>query len=654
MNKVRHWFIVFLSVCLFSEAFASSKSDNPIKVFQTLGEGWELFMEKTPQEVFKLADSNSPSDFTVTVPHTWNREAKRIGSKTTNTYGCYRYVLEDLNPNIEYALHMKESPGTACAIYVNRKLITQIGDPFEMLEKDFDQNPRHYNESYSQSIPVYCNFTPDSNGAAEVVILVSNYYYRIGGLWDIVYLGKAELLWRYYIITLVFYCVVIGSLLFIGLLNFFQFALNKKRLEYFYLALASVACALRIGTAGYCSLGILIPSLTAELKVKFEILAMWLVPVAIMQLIFLIYPSNNRTLVFKFLKEKYLRGILITIALATGIYSLVMPAYYSNRMVPFFQGLLIVFSVYVIIFSISNLIKHKRYSLYNFLSFSTIVVGSIIDIIHSNSKETIPVPTLPFFILTFVIIQIIMLAAIQNDIYKETVKASDDLTRLNNAYLRFVPKEFLKLLNKESIIKTKLGDYSNIEMTIIYSKVSIVSTNNSELLDENFLIFSEYLKAVSSVIKKYDGFVSKFLSGGFMALFPNSELDAIRAALEIKHCIKELNESEICKNHTVIPWMGIHYGKMIIGTIGEENRMDDTVISDTVNTSSRIENVCEQIEKNIIISEAIYKRVSEEKISNINFNPLEAIYVKGKEKPLLLYEVSRRKQTAAESQEESK
>ena len=87
-----------------------------------------------------------------------------------------------------------------------------------------------------------------------------------------------------------------------------------------------------------------------------------------------------------------------------------------------------------------------------------------------------------------------------------------------------------------------------------------------------------------------------------MALFPKSELDAIRASLEIKENIKRFNESENQKNYTITPWMGIHFGKMIIGTIGEENRLDDTVISDTVNTVARIESVCERIKKNIIIS----------------------------------------------------
>ena len=132
-----------------------------------------------------------------------------------------------------------------------------------------------------------------------------------------------------------------------------------------------------------------------------------------------------------------------------------------------------------------------------------------------------------------------------------------------------------------------------------------------------------------------------------MALFPQSELDAIGAALEIKACVASLNQSGTFQDHTIKAWMGIHYGKMIIGTIGEENRMDDTVISDTVNTASRIESVCEKLDKTIIVSRAlgalvakdVRLQLAQKGIPVFRLRPLDAIFVKGKERPLQLYEV---------------
>ncbi len=650
MSKHRHYvtFLISLFICFqLSATLIPSKNSN----LKNLSTGWELFLQKTPEQTFALVDSNFPADYTVTVPHEWNKEVFHFGIKQPETYGCYRYVCKNLNPDLTYALHTKESPGTACAVYVNRTIIANAGDPFSISTPYYTQNPYKYGTSHSKCVPLYCEFKPDQNGNAEILFFVANYYYRKGGLWDRVYLGQAKDVWHYNILTMVFYCIVIGSLIFVGLLNMVQFILNKKRSEYCFLGVASLAFALRIATAGYCSLGIFFPELTGELKIKLELVATWLVPISVIQLIFLIYPSKNRTVIFSFLKEKYLRYSLITIDFILGVLSLILPAWFTNRFTPYFQILLIIFSLYVIIFCISNLIKRQRYSLYNFLSFLTIAIGGFIDIIHQKSKEIIPIPTLPFFILAFVIIQIIMLAAIQNDIYKETIKGTNDLKILNEAYLRFVPKEFLQLLNKDSIIKTKLGDYSNIEMTIMFSKVQIQCAQADVSLQENFSIFNDYLKVISPIIKKYDGFVSKFLSGGFMALFPKSQLDAIRTALEINDKIKLFNASEESKNYTITAWMGIHFGLMIIGTIGEENRLDDTVISDTVNTASRIESVCESLNKNIIISEAVHKKLLAERLNNLQINALEAIFVKGKEKPLQLYEITRKKQNESTKEE---
>ena len=201
----------------------------------------------------------------------------------------------------------------------------------------------------------------------------------------------------------------------------------------------------------------------------------------------------------------------------------------------------------------------------------------------------------------------------------------------------------------ESVIKTKLGDYSNIEMTIMFSKLSIEGMGKDLSLEEHFMLFNEYLKQISPIIKKYDGFVSKFLSGGFMTLFPHSEIDAVRAALEINDCTNKLNTTQGPASHKLTSWIGIHYGRMIIGTIGEENRLDDTVISDTVNTAARIESVCEKLGKNIIVSQVLHKKLSEESTVQVNLTELEAMFVKGKEKPLQLYEVSRKSRKVQES-----
>ena len=610
------------------------------KKIENLDGEWDLYLQKNPYQTFDCVNNNIPADFKTIVPGYWNVHIKDGTSKFSDdpkTYGCYRYVYSGLDPSTKYALLVKDSPKTSCAVYVNRNMIYSLGDPFQMANGTAAEGV-----SYSQIKPIYCEFYPDGQGNAEIVFFISNYFYRKGGLCDSVLLGPANNVSRLNIGFLIFYTLVLGSLVFITLLNLIQFFINKNRMEYFYLAVATLMFALRTATSGYCSLAIIFPGLSAELKVKLEYMVLWLAPGAILQMVFAMYPPRTKRI-----WEPVLRYVLLTSIIALGIISLVIPAQITNQLVPVFQVCMGVICLYVIIVTIINIVRHKRYSVFLLLSFFIVIIGAVVDIIYTKIRTFMPFSMFPFFMVLYLLIQMLLIAVIQNDLYKQTVRKTDELKRLNEAYLRFVPQEFLNLLNKESIIKTQLGDYSNIEMCVMFSKLSIKCKEQETELDEHFQIFNEYLKQAAPIIKKHHGFVSKFLSGGFMALFPESELDGIGAALEIKACVNKMNKSSISADHNLEVWMGIHYGKMIIGTIGEENRMDDTVISDTVNTASRIESVCEKLGKTIIVSRALEALVAKDVrlqlaqrgIPLFRLRPLEAIFVKGKEKPLQLFEV---------------
>ena len=579
-------------------------------------ENWQLFVQKSPEQVFELADANARADFEITSTGYWN---KLLDNPDDVSYGCYRTVITGLDPSQKYAILQKDSPKTSCAVYVNRRLLVQVGEPFEILEN------QPVGGSHSIIQPISFEFYPDDQGNAEIIYFIANYFYRKSGLNDTVYFGPAELFSNNSYISL--YAVICGALIFIGLLCLFQFIINRNRKEYLYLGLTSIVLALRISTNGLCLLSIIIPKLPAEIKFKIEYLAMWVVPVCVTQMLHSIYPTK---------RLKVFKNILIMADFLIGWVSLFLPAYYTNRYVPVLQYSMIAVCVYVLSFSVYNLICKKRYAFFNFFSYLFVIIGALIDVLISKGARGFTVSLLPFFLVAFVIIQILMFVKIQNDIYKQTLESSDKLKRLNEAYFRFVPREFIELLNKDSVINTNAGDNQEITMTIMFCKVSIVCQKH-ENLDEHFLVFTEYLKNIMPVIQAHNGFVSKILSGGFMALFPKSELDAVKAAFEIK-------ENNSYSEHKVNSWIGLHYGKMIIGTVGEENRLDDTVISDTVNTAARIESVCEKLQKPVIMSHEFAQNLvdlngQEAKDMGIKFVKLQAISVKGKEKPLQLYEV---------------
>ena len=83
--------------------------------------------------------------------------------------------------------------------------------------------------------------------------------------------------------------------------------------------------------------------------------------------------------------------------------------------------------------------------------------------------------------------------------------------------------------------------------------------------------------------------------------------------------------------------IGIHSGNVIIVTIGYEERMDSTVLGDTVNLASRLEGLTKYYGSSLIVSDATMKLIGHD--SPHLFRELDLISVKGRVEPLQIYEI---------------
>ena len=213
-----------------------------------------------------------------------------------------------------------------------------------------------------------------------------------------------------------------------------------------------------------------------------------------------------------------------------------------------------------------------------------------------------------------------------------------ELQELNEANQRFVPQDFLQILGKESIKDLHLGDQTQTKMTILFSDIrSYTSLSETMSPEDNFKFINGYLGRVGPIIKKHGGFIGQYFGDGFMALFLDNHQAAIDTAIEIQSILEDYNQQRrIRGRQTISTGIGLNTGELMLGIIGDENRYDSTVISDAVNTASRMEGLTKIFGSAIIISEKTLKEFS---ASNFAHRYLGKVRVKGKDEAVKIYDL---------------
>lgn len=217
--------------------------------------------------------------------------------------------------------------------------------------------------------------------------------------------------------------------------------------------------------------------------------------------------------------------------------------------------------------------------------------------------------------------------------------SKSELEKIAAASARFVPRQFLKFLNRESIVDAKLGDAVQAEMTIMFADIrSFTSLSESMSPQENFEFLNSYLSRVGPVIRQYNGFIDKYIGDGIMALFPNSPEDAVQAAIEMQQQVKTYNKHRQNSGYKPISiGIGLHTGTLMLGTIGEAERMESTVISDAVNLASRVEGLTKMYGVGVVASVQTLCRLDDPQRYKCRF--LDRVKVKGKQKPVAVFEI---------------
>lgn len=171
-----------------------------------------------------------------------------------------------------------------------------------------------------------------------------------------------------------------------------------------------------------------------------------------------------------------------------------------------------------------------------------------------------------------------------NDNYK---KKESIIKQTSSEYEKYIPKQFVKFLGKNSILDLVVGTQVQKEVTTMFCDIrNSTQVSTSLSLEENFNYINSYLNVVAPIIRKYNGFIDKYLGDGVMAVFTRSR-QAYDCAHAIIKAVREKNMSNISMPNLEVG-VSLNTGDVIFGVVGDDTRKSITVISDSVNFTAKI------------------------------------------------------------------
>ena len=213
--------------------------------------------------------------------------------------------------------------------------------------------------------------------------------------------------------------------------------------------------------------------------------------------------------------------------------------------------------------------------------------------------------------------------------------------QIKNAFGKYVSPQVLGEILKDPD-KLKLGG-DRKDITVFFSDIRGFTTISESLTPEQLVhLLNEYLSAMTEIAMKHEGVVDKFIGDAIMAFWgapleqPEHAKMACLTSLEMMKELRKMQEKWRKEGTPEIKiGIGLNSGPAVIGNMGSYERLSYTAMGDTINLGSRLEGLTKQYGVGILISENTKAKISNEFITRA----LDIVTVKGKKKPIKIYEL---------------
>lgn len=213
--------------------------------------------------------------------------------------------------------------------------------------------------------------------------------------------------------------------------------------------------------------------------------------------------------------------------------------------------------------------------------------------------------------------------------------------KIRSAFSRYVSANVVEAIMKD-FDRLKLGGERRT-MSVLFSDIRGFTTLSEGMEPEALVeLLNTYLNEMTDIVFEEGGVLDKYIGDAVMA-FWNAPFDqsdhamrSVRTAIRMRDRLQEMNRNgSFAEGAELKVGIGINTGDMVVGNIGGERRYDYTVIGDSVNLASRTEGLCKEYGVQIIITEHTQSELDD----TILTRQLDKVSVKGKQKPVAMYEV---------------
>jgi class 3 adenylate cyclase len=204
---------------------------------------------------------------------------------------------------------------------------------------------------------------------------------------------------------------------------------------------------------------------------------------------------------------------------------------------------------------------------------------------------------------------------------------------------RFVPHQFLNVLNVQEYDEIERGRSVERMMSVMFADIRGFTMMSEQLQPrEIFAFINSYYGHLGPAIHMHGGFIDKYIGDAIMALFEDAD-KAVESALAMIKALEEYNQGrERAGYQPIAIGIGINSGMLIMGTVGEEDRLQTTVMGDIVNLASHAESLTKHYGVQIIITDHTLNTLQNP--DKHSLRRLDEVRMKGKQQAVTLFAVT--------------